>query len=60
MHGYPQDENLESYVYVYECSNSYNHVRKSIQYRYHENIEPIDTIKIGFKDFMNYYTINQK
>ena len=45
------DDELEGYIYVFDYNNSYTHDGKSIQYKCHENVTPIDVIKIKFKDF---------
>ena len=53
------DDELEGYIYVFDYNNSYTHDGKSIQYKCHENVTPIDVIKIKFKDFKKYYIINE-
>ena len=53
------DDELESYIYVFNYNDSYTHVDRSIQYKCHENVTPIDVIKIKFKDFKKYYIINE-
>lgn len=53
------DEELEGFIYVFNYDDSYTHEGRSIQYKCYENIVPIDVVKVKFKDFMNYYTINQ-
>lgn len=52
------DDELEGYIYVFDYDDSYTHERKSIQYKCHENVVPIDVVSIKFKDFKNYYIIN--
>ena len=52
------DDELEGYIYVFNY-NDYTHVDRSIQYKCHENVIPIDVIKIKFKDFKKYYIINE-
>lgn len=53
------DDELEGYIYVFNYNDSYTHVDRSIQYKCHENVTPIDVIKIKFKDFKKYYIINE-
>ena len=53
------DDELEGYIYVFDYNNSYTHDGRSIQYKCHENVTPIDVVKIKFKDFKEYYTINE-
>ncbi len=53
------DDELEGYIYVFDYDDSYEHESRSIQYKCHKNVAPIDAIKIKFKDFREYYTINQ-
>ena len=52
------DDELEGYIYVFDYDYSYTHEGKSIQYKCHENVVPIDVVSIKFKDFKNYYIIN--
>ena len=52
------DDEIEGYIYVFNYNDSYTHEGRSIQYKCHENVMPIDIIKIKFKDFKKYYTIN--
>lgn len=54
------DDELEGYIYVFEYNDTYTHEERSIQYKSHKNIIPIDVVKIKFKYFKNYYNINQK
>lgn len=54
------DDELEGYIYVFDYDESYTHVRKSIQYKCHKNVLPIDVVSIKFKDFKKYYSINNK
>ncbi len=51
------DDELEGYIYVFDYNEAYSHEGRSIQYKCHENVTPIDVIKIKFKDY--YYTINR-
>lgn len=53
------DDELEGYVYVFNYNDSYIHVDRSIQYKCHENVAPIDVIRVKFKDFKKYYIINE-
>ena len=53
------DDELEGYVYVFNYNDSYTQVDRSIQYKCHENVTPIDVIKIKFKDLKKYYIINE-
>lgn len=52
------DDELEGYVYVFDYNNSYMHDEKSIQYKCYESVIPIDVVRIKFKDFKDYYIIN--
>lgn len=52
------DDEIEGYIYVFNYNDSYTHEGSSVQYKCHENVIPIDIIKIKFKDFKKYYTIN--
>lgn len=54
------DDNIEGYIYVFPFNDAYDHVKGSIQYKCHENIVPIDIVKIKFSDFKDYYTINKR
>lgn len=53
------DDDLEGYIYVFDYNESYTHEGRSIQYKCHDNVVPIDVIKIKFKDLKNYYIINE-
>ena len=53
------NEDLEGYIYVFPFNNKYEHHTKSIQYKCHENIKPIDVVKIKLSDFIKYYMINE-
>ena len=52
------DDELEGYIYVFDYDDSYSHEGRSIQYKCHKNVVPIDVVSIKFKDFKNYYSIN--
>ena len=52
------DDELEGYIYVFDYDDSYTHEGRSIQYKCHKNVVPIDVVSIKFKDFKNYYSIN--
>lgn len=52
------DDDMEGYIYIFPFDESYEHHGRSIQYKCHENIIPIDVVKIRFSDFKNYYSIN--
>lgn len=54
------DDELEGYIYVFEYNDTYIHEERSIQYKSHKDVIPIDVVKIKFKHFKNYYNINQK
>lgn len=55
------DDNIEGFIYVFPFSEKYDHQGKSTQYKCHENIKPIDVVKVKFVDFKKYYQIyNQK
>jgi len=52
-------QNLEGYIYVFNYNENYKHNNESsVQYKCHENIKPIDIVKIKFEDFKEYYNIN--
>ena len=53
------DDELEGYIYVFDYDDSYTHEEKSIQYKCHKNVVPIDIVNIKFKDFKKYYSINK-
>lgn len=52
------DDDMEGYIYVFPFDETYENEEGSIQYKCHENIKPIDIVKIKFSDFKQYYTIN--
>lgn len=52
------DDDMEGYVYVIPYDESYGHHGRSIQYKSHVNIKPIETIKVKFSDFKQFYNIN--
>lgn len=52
------DDELEGYIYVFDYDDSYTHEGRSIQYKCHKNVVPIDVVSIKFKDFKKYYSIN--
>lgn len=52
------DDDMEGYVYVIPYDESYEHHGRSIQYKSHVNIKPIETIKVKFSDFKQFYNIN--
>ena len=52
------DDELEGYIYVFDYDDTYTHEERSIQYKCHKNVVPIDVISVKFKDFKNYYSIN--
>lgn len=53
-------DDIEGYIYVFPFNENYEHHNKSIQYKCHENIKPIDVVKIRFADFKKYYSINME
>lgn len=53
------DDDLTGYVYVFSYDETYEHYGRSIQYKCHKAIQPIDVIKIKFSDYKMYYEINQ-
>lgn len=53
------DNDMEGYIYVFPFDKSYEHFEKSIQYKCHKDIKPVDIVKIKFSDFKYYYNINQ-
>lgn len=52
------DDDMEGYIYVIPYDESYEHHGRSIQYKSHSNIKPIETIKIRFSDYKHFYSIN--
>lgn len=52
------DDNMEGYIYVIPYDEAYEHHGRSIQYKSHDNIKPIETIKIKFGDYKQFYNIN--
>lgn len=52
------DDDLEGYIYVFPYDEKYEHHGRSVQYKCHDNIRPIDVVKIKFSDFKKYYLIN--
>lgn len=55
------DDDIEGYIYVFPFNENYEHPGRSIQYKCHENIIPVDVVKVKFADFRRYYQIdNQK
>lgn len=53
------DDELEGYIYVFDWDDNYKQRKDMIQYKAHKEMPPIDTIKIKFKDFKKFYTINE-
>lgn len=53
------DDDLTGYVYVFPYDETYEHYGRSIQYKCHKPIQPIDVIKVKFSDYKMYYEINQ-
>ena len=53
------DDELEGYIYVFDWNDKYEQRKGMIQYKAHKEMPPIDTIKIKFKDFKKFYTINE-
>ena len=53
------DDELEGYIYVFEWDDNYKQRKDMIQYKAHKVMPPIDIIKIKFKDFKKFYTINE-
>lgn len=51
------DENMEGYIYVVPYDESYEHHGRSIQYKSHNNIKPLEIIKIRFGDYKKFYNI---
>lgn len=54
------DDDIEGYIYVFPFDEKYEHQGRSIQYKCHENIIPIDVVKIKFSDFKKFYSINSE
>lgn len=54
------DDDIEGYIYIVPFNENYEHHGRSIQYKCHENIIPIDVIKIRFADFKKYYSIGNE
>lgn len=54
------NDDIEGFIYVFPFSEEYEHHGKSIQYKCHKNIKPIDVVKIKFSDYKNYYSINNE
>lgn len=52
------DDEMEGYIYIVPFTNNYKHEGSSIQYKSYENILPLDVIKIKFRDFKQYFSIN--
>lgn len=52
------DDNIEGFIYVFPFNDSYEHNGRSIQYKCHESIRPLDVVKVRFSDFKKYYEIN--
>ena len=53
------DNVLEGYIYVFDWDDNYKQRKGMIQFKAHKEMPPIDTIKIKFKDFKKFYTINE-
>lgn len=51
---------VENEDYTFPFDESYEHYGRSIQYKCHKNITPIDVVKIRFADFKEFYFINNK
>lgn len=50
---------IEGYIYVFKNNNLFkNDPPGSNQYKYYSELIPIDVIKIKYKDYKNYYKIN--
>ena len=52
------DDDMEGFVYVFPFSEQYEHHGRSIQYKSHEDIEPMDVVTVRFGDFKQHYQIN--
>ena len=53
------DDDMEGYIYIFSFNENYEHKKGSIQYKCHDNIKPIDIVKIRFEDFKKYYQIDK-
>lgn len=49
------DDDIEGYIYVVPFNENYEHYGRSIQYKCHEDIKPIDVVKVRYGDFKKYY-----
>ena len=54
------NNDIKGYIYVFPFSEEYEHHGKSIQYKCHHHLKPIDIIEIKFSDFKKYYSINER
>ena len=52
------DDDIEAFIYIFKYDESCNHVKGSIHYKYQDNMNQIDILKIKFADFKKYYIIN--
>lgn len=52
------DNNIEGYIYVFPFDEKYEHHEKSIQYKCHKNIKPIDVVRVKLVNFKKYYSIS--
>lgn len=54
-------EILEGYVYVFEYNEKFiNDPNGSLQYKFYDDLKPIDVLKIDYNDFRSFYELNQK
>ena len=53
-------DDIEGYIYIFPYNPNYDHQENSIQYKCHENIKPIDVLKVKFSEFKNHYSINEE
>ena len=54
------DDNIEGYIYVIPYDDKYDHQGRSIQYKCHDTVTPIDVVRVRFGDFKKYYSIERE
>ncbi len=52
------NDDMEGFIYVFPYDQSYEHHGRSIQYKCHNNVKPIDVVKVRFVDFKDFFQIN--
>ena len=54
------DENIVGYIYVFKKDDDMIKDENSYQYKCYKELKPIDVVEVKYKDFENYYSINNE